>query len=77
MDINMPVMDGIEATEYIRTLERERNAARTAIIALTAVDTQKNELRQQYQRLGFDALVGKPLSKRSFQDLLGLYGVRP
>lgn len=36
MDIQMPVMDGLEATRAIRDWEQERGLARTPIVALTA-----------------------------------------
>src|SRR5262249_24115302 len=36
MDVNMPEVDGIEATRRIRAAENERGARRTPIIALTA-----------------------------------------
>ena len=36
MDINMPVMDGIEATEKILEIEKSKGLQHTPIIALTA-----------------------------------------
>ncbi len=36
MDINMPEMDGFEATKAIRAIEQERGASQTPIIAVTA-----------------------------------------
>lgn len=36
MDVSMPFMGGMEATELIRSYEREQNLPRTPIIALTA-----------------------------------------
>ena len=73
MDINMPIMDGIEATGHIRRLEQTSGGSKSTVIALTAADTGKNTLREQYQELGFDCLIGKPLSKKSFQDLICKY----
>ncbi|SKA23974.1 PAS domain S-box-containing protein [Trichlorobacter thiogenes] len=58
MDIQMPVMDGVEATQIIR--EEERATRRhTAIIALTAhaLVEQRNHLLSS----GFDGYVSKPL----------------
>jgi osomolarity two-component system sensor histidine kinase NIK1 len=36
MDVSMPFMGGMEATELIRAYETEHNLDRTPIIALTA-----------------------------------------
>eukprot|EP01022_Parablepharisma_sp_SALTPOND_P025980 TRINITY_DN613_c0_g1_i4.p3 TRINITY_DN613_c0_g1~~TRINITY_DN613_c0_g1_i4.p3 ORF type:complete len:565 (-),score=53.82 TRINITY_DN613_c0_g1_i4:8023-9717(-) len=70
MDINMPVMDGIEATGKIRELELNACLPKAAIIALTAADTSKNVMRDQYTGLGFDTLLGKPTSKKVFEELI-------
>jgi len=59
MDIQMPVMDGIQAMLKIRELEAGDHGRRTPIIALTA-----NALAHQvegYRALGFDDHVGKPI----------------
>lgn len=59
MDIQMPVMDGIQAAQKIRELEGRTGDSRTPIIALTA-----NALAHQvaeYKALGFDAHVAKPI----------------
>ncbi|MEX0645974.1 MAG: response regulator, partial [Parvularculaceae bacterium] len=61
MDISMPTMDGVEAMEKIRAVERERGDARkTPIIAVSA-----HALRQQvdhYLAAGFDGYVTKPVT---------------
>ncbi len=75
MDINMPIMNGIEAGGLIRSWERSRQTSRAALIALTAADTEKNVLRDQYQTLGFDELVGKPISRVGFVEILVKYGL--
>jgi signal transduction histidine kinase/CheY-like chemotaxis protein len=59
MDVHMPVMDGIAATQEIRRREAAEGRARTPIIALTA-----NAMSHQVQNLlaeGFDDHVAKPI----------------
>jgi CheY-like chemotaxis protein len=58
MDINMPEMDGMEATRRIRALPSQ--AAGTPVIALTA-DVMSHH-RQAYRMAGMDGVVAKPLS---------------
>ncbi|MHA4809353.1 two-component regulator propeller domain-containing protein [Flavitalea flava] len=55
MDVQMPVMDGLEATGLIRSRYKER----PAIIALTA-DAQEED-RQQCLAAGMDDYISKPL----------------
>ena len=66
----MPVMDGIEATEKIREFEKSNHPPRTTIVALTAADTSKSVVHDEYRSLGFDSLLGKPTSKAVFKDLI-------
>lgn len=59
MDVHMPVMDGVTATQGIRNLEAAQDRPRTPIIALTA-----NAMGHQVQALladGFDGHVAKPI----------------
>jgi signal transduction histidine kinase/ActR/RegA family two-component response regulator len=59
MDVHMPVMDGIAATQEIRRREAAEGRTRTPIIALTA-----NAMSHQVQNLlaeGFDDHVAKPI----------------
>jgi signal transduction histidine kinase/CheY-like chemotaxis protein len=59
MDVQMPRMDGIEATAAIRRLEREAGLLPTPVIALTA-----NVMRHQiaaYRAAGMDDHVAKPI----------------
>ncbi|MHB8286669.1 MAG: ATP-binding protein [Caulobacteraceae bacterium] len=65
MDVSMPVMSGIEATQAIRRLEADGGLARTPIIALTA-----NALPDQIEdclSAGMDLHVAKPI------DIASLY----
>jgi signal transduction histidine kinase/CheY-like chemotaxis protein len=59
MDIQMPVMDGIDAAREIRTIEIAEQRKRTPIVALTA-----NALTHQveeYMAVGMDGHVAKPI----------------
>jgi CheY-like chemotaxis protein len=58
MDVQMPVMDGLEATRRIRALGGE--AASTPIIGLTA--NAMAHQRDAYMTAGMDGLVAKPIS---------------
>jgi CheY-like chemotaxis protein len=58
MDIQMPVMDGIEATKQIR--QKENFNMHTPIIALTAFALQGD--RERFIELGMDEYIAKPVS---------------
>jgi len=58
MDLNMPVMDGLAATERIREL-RER-CGDMAIVAVTAFDTYG--MKEAATEAGCDAYLLKPLA---------------
>ena len=67
MDVMMPVMDGIEATKTIRSLERA-DAKTVRIIAMTAnafADDKRNCLEA-----GMNAHVGKPLEDAALNEAL-------
>ncbi len=66
MDVQMPEMNGLEATEAIRKLEVERET-RTPIVALTASVLQSDQ--QLCIDAGMNAVVGKPVE---FSELLAL-----
>jgi len=58
MDVQMPVMDGLEATLAIRKLEALRGT-HLPIIALTA--NVLEEHRREAQQAGFDDYLAKPV----------------
>jgi len=58
MDVQMPGMDGLEASRRIRALPGP--ASRTPIIALTA--NVLSHQRQSYLEAGMNGVVGKPIS---------------
>ncbi|UQB41414.1 response regulator [Thiomicrospira microaerophila] len=59
MDINMPVMDGVEATQKIRQYESEAGLEATPIIALTANVLRGD--RERYLAHSMNEVLAKPL----------------
>ena len=70
MDVQMPGMDGLEATAAIRLLERE-SGARTPIVALTAHALAED--RERCLAAGMDAFLTKPLRAPQLNVLLDRY----
>ena len=60
MDMQMPVMDGLAATRVIRAHERERGAARTPIVMLSA--NAMDHHRQDALVAGADLHIAKPVN---------------
>lgn len=73
MDCEMPVMDGITATEKIREIEARANLPRTPVVALTAHVLQ--EQRERMQKAGMDQFLSKPVRKDAVQKLLSDLGL--
>ena len=68
MDVSMPEMDGLEATQAIRKLESETTLSHCPIIALTA-----NAMREDQDRCldaGMDAFLTKPISKKALLNTI-------
>ena len=68
MDLNMPVMDGYDATEQLREWERSNNRPRLAVIALTA--NAYEEDRQRCLSVGMDDFLTKPIALDALQSAL-------
>ncbi len=72
LDIQMPEMDGHEATAAIRQREREMGRTRTPIIALTAevMSHQTNA----YKSTEFDDLLAKPIQSSELREMIVRFG---
>ena len=66
MDIQMPKMDGIEATKRIRQLEDDKKSV--PIIALTAYALQGD--RERFIELGMDEYLSKPIQMEELVDTI-------
>ncbi|KAJ5766810.1 uncharacterized protein N7511_004426 [Penicillium nucicola] len=70
MDISMPVMNGFEATRAIRSLEKDEDGRKPAIIiALTGLSSSRDE--SDAMASGVDLFLTKPVSFREVSRLLG------
>ena len=68
MDCQMPEMDGFEASRKIREREKESNATRVPIIALTANAMQQD--RDECLNAGMDDHLSKPYSREELRNIL-------
>ena len=72
MDIMMPVLDGLQATQRFRAIEQ---GIRTPIVAMTANIMAADRLRCSDS--GMDDFLAKPLSAAEFKELIARYTRRP
>ncbi|MDX5364669.1 MAG: response regulator, partial [Pseudazoarcus pumilus] len=76
MDMQMPGVDGLEATVMIRDFERSAERAPTPIIALTASVLDKD--RAAAREAGMDGFASKPIEwpvlQREMARVIGLHG---
>jgi PAS domain S-box-containing protein len=68
MDVQMPEMDGLEATREIRSIENER---RVPIIALTAAALKEDQ--QKCIEAGMDSFMSKPVEISKLKTMLETY----
>jgi two-component system sensor histidine kinase/response regulator len=71
MDVQMPSMDGLEATRKIRELERTRGSVHIPIIAMTA-HAMKGD-KEMCLQAGMDDYISKPISSETLKEMLAIH----
>lgn len=74
MDVQMPVMDGLEATKRIRQWEGETRQPHLTIIALTAGAFEDD--RRHCIACGMDDFLAKPINMNGLASILAKWSVR-
>jgi signal transduction histidine kinase len=68
MDMQMPVMGGVEASRFIREQERATGRAKTPIIAVTA--NAMTHHMSEYESAGINGVVSKPIKADALANVL-------
>lgn len=68
MDVQMPEVDGLEATRRIRAMERENGRRRATVIAMTA-NVMAGD-RQACVEAGMDDFLAKPVSRQDLANMI-------
>jgi len=71
MDIQMPVMGGVESTQHILAYEKEKGLKHIPIIALTANALSGD--KEKYMAKGMDDYATKPLDTKAIESLIRHY----
>jgi CheY-like chemotaxis protein/HPt (histidine-containing phosphotransfer) domain-containing protein len=72
MDVQMPEVDGLEATRRIRTFEQETSRRRSIIVAMTASAMSGD--REKCLAAGMDDYLSKPVRPEAVQSALERWG---
>ncbi|RXK02106.1 ATP-binding protein, partial [Halarcobacter bivalviorum] len=71
MDINMPILDGVESFKQIRAYEEEKLLKQTPIIALTA-NAIKGD-KERFLNLGMNDYLSKPINTEELKKIFDKY----
>ncbi len=71
MDLQMPVMDGIQATKAIRILEKKKSLSPTPIIAMTGKALAED--KAEYLACGMDDFISKPINRTELLQVLSKF----
>ena len=71
LDIQMPIMNGFEAFEEIKTLAKENNIAMPKVVALSAYAGDKD--KEKCLEIGMDDFVSKPFKLNDIKQIIDSY----
>lgn len=71
MDVQMPIMNGIDSTRNIRKYEKQNNAKPTPIIAVTTF-TLANDKKNCFEA-GMNDVLAKPYKTESLLEMISKY----
>lgn len=71
MDLGLPDIDGLTATENIRKFEKENDRKQIPIVALTAHTS--NGCRQSTLKAGMNDFLSKPLTENNAREIINRY----
>ena len=72
MDLQMPVMDGFDASESILNYQREHNLKSVcSIVALTSFSTQ--ETIERCSKIGMKQVYNKPANSNDITEIIMMY----
>ena len=74
MDIQMPIMDGMETTQLIRKYEQSTGRDRQPVIALTAHPLSGD--KKTCQECGMDEYISKPFNPNHLHELLEKFMIK-
>ena len=72
MDIQMPIVDGEQATQEIREIDKDE---KVPIVALTA--NVMREAKNRYLEIGMNSVLIKPFTQEDLLDLVDNLMVKP
>ncbi|MGM0613331.1 MAG: response regulator [Bacteroidota bacterium] len=74
-DLQMPVMDGIEAIKKIREIEKMENYQHLPIVVMTASIT--SEIKEKCEQAGVDGYLDKPFKSTDVERILQKVTIKP
>ena len=75
MDLNMPVMNGLQSTKILLALMKQGKINKVPIFALTAHDTK--QLERKCDQIGFTHFLTKPIKLDDLDRVLRTYNLLP